>query len=55
MFTEACLNRLARRDWLLNVPLNQFIDSYIAELERLSYARGTVERTPGASLISVIG
>lgn len=42
MFTEACLNRLARRDWLLNGPLNQFIDSYIAELERLRYARGTV-------------
>ncbi|NUY06180.1 tyrosine-type recombinase/integrase [Paraburkholderia sp. JPY169] len=42
MFTDSCLNRLARRDWLFHGPLSQLIDSYICKLERLRYARGTV-------------
>lgn len=42
MSTDACLKRLARRDWLIYGPLNQFLDSYIGELEKLRYARGTV-------------
>ncbi|RKT99318.1 integrase [Burkholderia sp. Nafp2/4-1b] len=42
MSTDACLKRLARRDWLIYGPLNQFLDSYIGELEGLRYARGTV-------------
>lgn len=42
MFTDACLNRLVRRDWLLHGPLSQLVDSYLSELVRLRYARGTV-------------
>ena len=42
MSTNACLKRLARRDWLIYGPLSQFIDLYIGELERLRYARGTI-------------
>jgi integrase/recombinase XerD len=42
MSTDACLERLARRDWLIHGPLSQFIDSYVSELERLRYARGTI-------------
>jgi hypothetical protein len=51
MLTDAYLNRLARRAWLLHGPLHQLIDSYIFELARLRYARGTV----GASLRSRSG
>lgn len=42
MFADAYLNRLARRDWLLDGPLNQLVDSYVGELARLRYAEGTV-------------
>jgi integrase/recombinase XerD len=40
MFTDAYPNRLARRDCLLDGPLNQLIDSYVGELARQRYARG---------------
>ncbi|WP_322041413.1 site-specific integrase [Burkholderia diffusa] len=42
MSTDPCLACLARRDWLLNGPLSNFISSYIEALQSRRYARGTI-------------